>query len=144
RAVDDRLFEPVGANRPQPLQARIIAVSNVPLELEVAGGRFRPDLYFRLNVVSFLLPPLRQRPEVIPALVDRCLAEFAAGTGRAVRGITAEALHALEAYPWPGNVRELRNVIERAVALCPGPVLGRADLPEAIRGEGTWDDLPEG
>jgi DNA-binding NtrC family response regulator len=133
RAVDERAFEPVGSNRAQPLEARLIAVSNAPLEVEVSAGRFRSDLYFRLNVVGFFLPPLRNRRLSIAPLSEQCLAEFAARNRPDVTGISAAALRALQDYPWPGNIRELRNVIERAVALCEGPLVDLADLPEVVR-----------
>ena len=133
RVVEEKVFEPVGANRPQPLQARIIAVSNVPLEHEIAAGRFRADLYFRLNVVGFYLPPLRGRPSAILPLCHKMLSEFASSNRPDVRGISPEALRALQEYTWPGNIRELRNVIERAVALAPGPIVEFADLPEMIQ-----------
>ncbi len=133
RAVDDRTFEPVGSNRGVPLQARIVAISNAPLEEEVAAGRFRADLYFRLNVVGFFLPPLRSRCLSVAPLGMKWLVEFAARNRPDVTGLSPEALRALQEYHWPGNIRELRNVIERAVALCPGPLVDLADLPEAIR-----------
>jgi DNA-binding NtrC family response regulator len=96
-------------------------------------GRFREDLYYRLNVVGFCLPPLRERAGVIPSMVRQFIAEFATRNNRRVHGFVAEALPAMQAYDWPGNVRELRNVIERAVALCPGAEIQLSDLPEAIR-----------
>src|SRR5262249_5978903 len=133
RAVDERVFEPVGSNKPQPLRARLIAVSNKPLEQEVAAGRFRSDLYYRLNVVGFYLPPLRDRRSAVAPLASKFVAEFAGRNRPDVQGIAPEALQALEAYHWPGNVRELRNVIERAVALCPGPEIVLRDLPEVVR-----------
>jgi DNA-binding NtrC family response regulator len=133
RAADERVFEPVGSDRPQPVRARLIAASNAPLEQEVAARRFRADLYYRLNVVGFYLPPLRERPQAVPALAGRFLREFAARNRPDVAGLAPEALQALCGYRWPGNVRELRNVLERAVALCPGPLVGLRDLPEAVR-----------
>jgi two-component system response regulator HydG len=132
RAVEERVFEPVGSNRSQPMQARLIAASNRPLEQEVAAGRFRADLYYRLNVASFVIPSLRQRAEMIPTLVQEFLPEFAAKTGLQVDGIAPEALLCLLAHPWPGNIRELRNVIERAVALCTGPLIQLDDLPPSL------------
>jgi two-component system, NtrC family, response regulator HydG len=141
RVVDERTFESVGSNRGQPLEARLIAVSNAPLEAEVAAGRFRSDLYFRLNVVGFFLPPLRNRRQSIVPLSEKWLAEFAARNRPDVRGINPAALQALQAYPWPGNIRELRNVVERAVALCPGPLVELADLPEAVRSPGNSPGL---
>jgi DNA-binding NtrC family response regulator len=133
RAVEDRVFEPVGSNKGQPLHARIIAVSNAQLEQEINAGRFRADLYFRLNVVGFYMPPLRSRRSSITPLCQKFVGEFAACNRPDVTGITREALIALQEYDWPGNVRELRNVVERAVALCPGPMIQLSDLPEAIR-----------
>jgi DNA-binding NtrC family response regulator len=133
RAVDERVFEPVGSNRPQLLKARLIAVSNAPLEKEVEAGRFRSDLYYRLNVVGFFLPPLRDRRAAVAPLAGQFAAEFAARNRPDVGGLSEAAVQALEGYGWPGNVRELRNVIERAVALCPGPQVEPRDLPEAVR-----------
>jgi two-component system response regulator HydG len=133
RVVDERVFEPVGSNRAQPVRARLIAACNVPLEQEVAAGRFRSDLFYRLNVVAFYLPGLRDRRAAIAPLARKFLAEFAARNRPDVRGMTPAALRALEGYDWPGNVRELRNVIERAVALAPGEEIGPEDFPEAVR-----------
>jgi DNA-binding NtrC family response regulator len=133
RAVEERVFEPVGSNKSLPLSARVIAATNRTLEAEVSAGRFREDLYYRLNVVGFCLPPLRERAGIIPSMVRQFVTEFATRNGRQVHGIVAEAVPALQAYDWPGNVRELRNVIERAVALCPGAEIQISDLPEPIR-----------
>jgi transcriptional regulator with PAS, ATPase and Fis domain len=133
QAVEERVFEPVGSNKSLPLQARLIVATNRPLEQEVAAGRFRSDLYYRLNVVAFYLPPLRERASVIRAMVSQFISEFATRNGAQVYGIAPAALQALEGYHWPGNVRELRNIVERAVALCPGQEIQLEDLPEAIR-----------
>jgi two-component system, NtrC family, response regulator HydG len=133
RAADERVFEPLGCDRPRPVRARLVAASNAPLEQEVAAGRFRADLYYRLNVVGFHLPPLRERPGAVAPLAARFLREFAARNRPDVAGLAPEALGALAGYRWPGNVRELRNVVERAAALCPGPLVGLRDLPEAVR-----------
>jgi two-component system response regulator HydG len=132
RAVEERVFEAVGSNKSVPVQARLIAASNRALEREVGRGRFRADLYYRLNVVTFRLPPLRDRPSVIPQLAEGFLREIAARNGRPVGGIAADALYALQIYGWPGNIRELRNVIERAVALCPREVIELSDLPDVV------------
>jgi DNA-binding NtrC family response regulator len=137
RAADERVFEPVGSDRPQPVRARLVAASNAPLAEEVAAGRFRADLYYRLNVVGFYLPPLRERPGAVAPLAGRFLREFASRNRPDVTGLSGEAAAALGAYCWPGNVRELRNVVERAVALCPGPLVGLRDLPEAVRAGGA-------
>jgi two-component system response regulator HydG len=143
RAVDARLFEPVGSNREVPLRARLIAATNVPLEEEVAAGRFRADLFYRLNVVGFFLPPLRERRSTVAPLAHRFLVDLAARNRPDVTGFAADALRALEGYDWPGNVRELRNIIERAVALSEGPVVGLCDLPEAVRAaKGAYKPAP--
>lgn len=139
RAVDERVFEPVGSNRPQPLRARLIVASNTPLEREVADGRFRADLFYRLNVVGFFLTPLRERRAAVPMLANRFLAEFSARSGRDFTCVVPEAMRLLQAYDWPGNIRELRNVIERAVALSPGNEIQVADLPEAVRETGPTE-----
>jgi two-component system response regulator HydG len=133
RAVEDRVFEPVGSNKTQSLQARLIVASNKPLDQEVASGRFRPDLYYRLNVVGFNLPPLRERIEAIPLLARNFLAEFARQAGRPDLELAPDVIRALEAHSWPGNVRELRNIIERAVALSVGSTIEVEDLPEGLR-----------
>ena len=130
RVVEERAFEPVGSNRTLKLRARLIVASNRPLEQEVAADRFRADLYYRFNVVAFEIPPLRDRLPLIPALARSLLAEYAARTGRRIDAIAPGAMRALRAHSWPGNIRELRNVIERAVALCPGDVIELDDLPD--------------
>jgi two-component system response regulator HydG len=139
RVLEERLFEPVGSNKSQQMEARLIVASNRQLDQEVEAGRFRADLYYRLNVVGFYLPPLRERRQLIPALVDKFIREFAARDDRPIQGITARALRALQEYDWPGNVREVRNVIERAVALCPRPAADLEDLPAALRPDQTAD-----
>jgi two-component system response regulator HydG len=132
RAVEERVFEPVGSNRVQPLKARLIAVSNVPLDREVAAGRFRADLFYRLNVAGFYLPSLRDRPASIAPLCNKFLAEFINRNRPDITGMCPEVLKALEDYHWPGNIRELRNVIERAVALARGPGIELHDIPGAV------------
>ena len=127
------MFEPLGSNQPQPLRARIIAISNVPLHQEVAKERFRADLYYRLNVVGFRLPPLRERWADVLPLARKFLSEHPVARARGVIGISPEAPRILETYTWPGNVRELRNVIERVAVLCGGRIVTPADLPEALR-----------
>jgi two-component system response regulator HydG len=132
RAVDERLFEPVGSNQAVPLRARLMAVSNAPLDQEVLAGRFRSDLYYRLNVVGFYLPPLRERQTAIAPMCHKFLAEFASRNRPDISGMAPGVLAALEEYDWPGNVRELRNVLERAVALAKGPLVTRNDLPGMV------------
>jgi two-component system response regulator HydG len=132
RAVEERVFEQVGSNESMLVQARLIAACNRPLDREVEAGRFRADLYYRLNVISFHLPPLRERPGLIHQLAATFLVDCATRNGRPVQGITGETLRVLASYSWPGNIRELRNVIERAVALCSGPNIGLRDLPDSV------------
>ncbi|MDH3717156.1 MAG: sigma-54 dependent transcriptional regulator [Planctomycetota bacterium] len=132
RAVDERVFEPVGSNQVLPLKARIIVATNRLLENEVAAGRFRRDLYYRVNVVAFSMPPLRERNSLIRPLVNKWVASYAAEAGCPAPTVSTEALQAMQAYPWPGNMRELRNVVERAVALSAGRQIELADLPVAF------------
>ena len=132
RAVEERVFEPVGSNTSMPMQARLIAASSRPLSGEVAAGRFRADLYFRLSVVEFSLPPLRERLSAIRTLVLRFVHDLSAHHGRDVRGIAPDALRILQTHDWPGNIRELRNVLERAVSLCSGPEIQTFDLPDSL------------
>jgi DNA-binding NtrC family response regulator len=142
RAVGERRFEPVGAVHPLPMRARLIAASNVPLEQEVAAGRFRSDLYYRLNVLGFCLPPLRERREAVVPMALRFLEEFSARNGMKLSGFQPEVLEALECYDWPGNVRELRNVVERMVALCEGTEVGMKDLPQLSRDSSSTARAP--
>lgn len=123
RVLENGEYLPVGATRPRKTNVRFLAATNKDLELEAAQGRFRQDLYYRLNVFSLQLPPLRERTEDIRPLVQHFLRKASAKTGRQVSGISPQALRILEAYEWPGNVRELENVIERAVILAPADQL---------------------
>jgi DNA-binding NtrC family response regulator len=134
RAVEDRVFEPVGTDRLQRVHARVVAAANVPLEGEVEAGRFRADLYHRLNVIAFRVPALREQRWRIVPLAESFLREAAARCGRAdLAGFSPGAAERLEAYPWPGNVRELRNAVERAAALCPGGAIEVGDFPDPVR-----------
>jgi DNA-binding NtrC family response regulator len=142
RVVEERVFEPVGSNKTMKLRARLIVASNRPLEGEVAAGRFRSDLFYRFNVVAFEVPPLRERSPLIPSLARTLLAEFAARGGREIEAISAATMEALVAHSWPGNIRELRNVIERAVALCPGDVIELDDLPDHFRTHPAQEAAP--
>jgi DNA-binding NtrC family response regulator len=137
RAVEERTFEPVGSNKSEPLRARLVAISNVPLEDEVRRERFRSDLFYRLNVIEFRVPPLRERPGAVIPLAHQLLRTSATAACQGVTAISPSALEAMLSYKWPGNVRELRNVIERAAALASGPVVQLVDLPESIRGRVT-------
>ena len=132
RVVEDRAFEPIGATRAVPLQARLIVASNRSLDEEVAEHRFRSDLYYRLNVVGLQVPPLRERRDAIASLANLFLTEFAAHECRDVDAISDDAMQALQEHDWPGNVRELRNVIARCVAICPDRLIRRDDLPMSV------------
>jgi DNA-binding NtrC family response regulator len=110
-----------------------VVATNRDLEIEVQSGKFREDLYWRLNVIQLGLPPLRKRPFDIPLLIEHFIARFAESSGTPALEVSAEALAILTAYAWPGNVRELENVIERAVAMTSGAVLTPEDLPDRLR-----------
>ncbi len=133
RVLQEGEFIPVGATRPRRADVRFVAATNKNLETEVAAGRFREDLYYRLNVFSLQLPPLRARPEDVEPLAQHFLALAASRAGKTLRGIAPAALAALRDYPWPGNVRELQNVIERGAILAGGELLQAEDLPGKIR-----------
>ena len=119
RALDEQRFYPVGASTPVHVDARVIAATNKDLEDEIAHGNFREDLFYRLNVIPFFVPPLRERKEDIPLLVREFLQEFGQQYGRPRVEVSESAVTQLRQYNWPGNVRELRNVIERVLILNP-------------------------
>jgi two-component system response regulator PilR (NtrC family) len=134
RVLQEKSVRPVGAAQEIPVDVRVLAATNRDVEADVAVGKFRQDLYYRLNVIRLTLPPLRERPEDIPLLAERFIRRFAAEMGKDVVGFTPDGLRALTAYTFPGNVRELENVIERAVALSGSRVIGLGDLPESVSG----------
>jgi DNA-binding NtrC family response regulator len=134
RVLQDRKFMHLGGVHEVQVDVRIIAATNVDLKEQVKEGRFRDDLFYRLNVITIDLPPLRQRKEDIPLLVNFFLAKFAEENERPVARVTAEALRPLLAYSWPGNVRELENAVERAVVLSTAPEIGPELLPDSIAG----------
>ncbi len=127
RVLQEQEFEPVGSSTPKKVDVRVIAATNRDLETEVAAGRFRADLYFRLNVFPILVPPLRERESDLRLLAYFFMDRFARETGKPIETISEAAMEKLLAYGWPGNVRELSNVIQRAVVLARGPVLDLAD-----------------
>jgi two-component system NtrC family response regulator len=129
RVLQEREFERVGSSRPIKVDVRLLAATHRSLETLVREGRFRDDLYYRINVVTIQLPPLRERREDLPLLIDHFLRAFADKNGKRLRGLTREAREALLRYDYPGNVRELENLIERAVVLTRDDVVGLADLP---------------
>jgi two-component system, NtrC family, response regulator AtoC len=129
RALQEREIERVGGCRAVPVDVRVVAATNVNLRQAVHEHRFREDLYYRLNVVPIAVPPLRERRDDIPLLLDHFLAKYAREFNRDVHGVSADALDVLVRYDWPGNVRELENIIQRSVLLAGGPVLQLQDLP---------------
>lgn len=138
---EDRSFERVGGNTPIKVDVRLVAATNKNLEAMVAEGKFRDDLFYRLNVVQITLPPLRSRREDIPLLVQAFLQQFAKENGRPLRELTTDASDAIMHYHWPGNVRELRTAIEHGVVMSTGARIGLRDLPMSVRqnraGEGS-------
>ena len=128
RALDQREVRRVGAEKPVKVNVRVVAATNRDLEKEVKAGRFREDLFYRLSAVTVHLPSLRMHKEDIASIAEQLLAAISGETGKKLKGFSPEALAALTAYTWPGNVRELRNVIERAAALCEGPLIEAKDL----------------
>ncbi|GAC1579848.1 MAG: sigma-54 dependent transcriptional regulator [Polyangiales bacterium] len=134
RVLQERKVRPVGASAEVPVDVRVIAATNRDVEKEVAEGRFRQDLYYRLNIIRIEVPPLRDRTEDFSALIDYFVRRFAEEHGKQIRGLVPEALRAVLAYPFPGNVRELENALERAVTLCQGATIGLGDLPPSLAG----------
>jgi two-component system, NtrC family, response regulator HydG len=151
RVLQAREFEPLGSNRTRKVDVRIITATNRDLEAMVREGRFRDDLYYRLNVFPVVLPPLRERLEDLPVLADFFLKKYGEKNRRHGITLAPEALEAFRSYPWPGNIRELENVIERGVIVCQGNVLTWEDLPPTLRqrdgraaaGRETEPGLPE-
>ena len=133
RVLEEKRVTPVGGNDSKEVDFRLVAATNRDLSKEIEAGRFRQDLYYRLSVVTVEIPPLRDRKEDIPLLVERFRDVFAREHEREVSGVTPSALAALLAYGWPGNVRELKNVLESAVLFAAGPKIDLRDLPPAVR-----------
>ncbi len=134
RVLQERQIERLGSNRPVDVDVRIVSASVRTLEEEIRQGRFREDLFFRVNTVAIDLPPLRERREDIPLLAHAFLQEFASDRRREIEGFSDDAIDLLEMHAWPGNVRELRNVVERAVLFCRGQLVTVDELPPNIRG----------
>ena len=139
RVLQERKFERVGGEETLEVDVRVVTATNRDLESEIAEGRFREDLYYRLNVVRIHVPPLRERKDDLPLMIASFLGEFARENGKKVDGIDPKARSALYAYDWPGNVRQLRNCIESAVVMTSGPLISLDDLPPSIR---SGDEKP--
>ncbi|MEZ5987867.1 MAG: sigma-54 dependent transcriptional regulator [Planctomycetota bacterium] len=134
RVLQDRIFERVGETRTREVDVRLVLATNRDLMKLVHEGSFREDLFYRINVVSIELPPLRERIEDVPFLIEHFLASFAEYHGKRVVGVAPEALDAMLAHDWPGNIRELENAVERSVVLARGDLVELGDLPTALRG----------
>ena len=135
RVLQERKVKPVGSTAEVPFEARLLAATNKRLEDEVRAGRFREDLFYRLNVITIELPPLRDRRDDIPELAQFFLSRLGEGLGKSAHRFSDEAMQVLQRYAWPGNVRQLENIVERAVTLAETAVLGADTLPPALRGE---------
>jgi two-component system response regulator HydG len=133
RVLQDGEYERVGGTETIRADVRVVAATNRDIEAEVTGGRFREDLYYRLNVIRIGVPPLRERPEDIPLLAWHFLHRYGTKNGKEFRGLSPEAVEALLAWRWPGNVRELENAMERAAVLCREDLVGECDLPPPMR-----------
>jgi transcriptional regulator with PAS, ATPase and Fis domain len=132
RAVEEGAVRRLGGRRPSPFDVRFMASTNRAIHEEMRQGRFRADLFFRLDVIEIRIPPLRERREDVPLLAAHFLGACSARNGKKIDKIENEAMELLIGHDWPGNVRELKNAIERALAYARGPVIGREDLPEAV------------
>lgn len=129
RVLEEQRFEPVGSNTPISVDVRVISATNKPLDSLIENGKFRPDLFYRLNVIPFQVPPLRERIEDIPALIEHFNIRFSADYGRPRKEFAADAIDALAVHTWPGNVRELRNTVERIVIMNQRSQIAAIDLP---------------
>src|SRR5215510_262476 len=150
RALQERRIRRVGATYELPVDVRVVAATNRDLRAMVGDGRFRDDLYYRINVLSIDVPPLRERREDIPVLIDYFVKKHTRNTSRLVKGLTTETKHMLNDYGWPGNVRQLESAIERAILLCEGDTITAGDLPSEVQQEsrgasaGAFKLPPEG
>jgi two-component system nitrogen regulation response regulator NtrX len=132
RVIEEQRFTPVGSSNNLTVDVRVIAATNKRLEDEIQKGNFREDLFYRLNVIPFYVPPLREHPEDVPALANHFLAEFARAYGRRPKHFADAAMEILSGYRWPGNVRELKNLVERLVIMVPGERIERRHLPPSL------------
>jgi DNA-binding NtrC family response regulator len=140
RVLQEREYEKVGSSRPVKVNVRILAASHRPLEALIKAGQLREDLYYRLNVVTIFIPPLRERRSDLSLLIEHFLRRFAEKNGKTIRGVTHEARDILLRYDYPGNVRELENIIERAVVLTRDEVIGSGDLPLTVQDSDAADE----
>src|SRR6202035_3544073 len=134
RILQERKVRGVGSSIEASVDVRVLAATNRVVEEDVKAGRFRQDLYYRLNVIRIEVPPLRDRPEDVRLLAEHFLARCASEQNKDIHGLAPDVVRTLEAYPFPGNVRELENIVERAVALATGQIIGLGDLPREVSG----------
>ena len=139
RVIEEQRLRRVGGTAEIPLDVRVLAASNCDIDQAVRDGKLRSDLYYRLNVFTISLPPLRERIDDLPQLTQMFINHYAAQNKKDVIGVDEECMQALAAHPWPGNVRQLRNVIERALIVCEGRTIRKSDLPDDFRGAGAAD-----
>ncbi|MDR2552995.1 MAG: sigma-54 dependent transcriptional regulator [Treponema sp.] len=146
RVLQEKKFERVGGEETIESDVRIIAATNRDLKAETEKGAFREDLYFRLNVINIRVPPLRERKDDIPLLIDAFVREFSRENGKNVEGVDEKARAAIYGYEWPGNIRELRNCVESAVVMCKGNLITETDLPPTIKkgSDESWIRIPLG
>jgi len=137
RVLQERQFEPVGSNDTRTVDVRVLLATNTDLAAEVAAGKFRQDLYYRVNVVNIALPPLRERSGDIGLLAEHFLGLYAAEAHKEIKGFAEEVFRLMQQYPWPGNVRELGNCVERATLLCRSDCIGAEDLPPTLLAAAT-------
>jgi transcriptional regulator with GAF, ATPase, and Fis domain len=137
RVLQEKTFERVGSSEPVKVDVRVVAATHQDLEQLIRAGRFRDDLYYRLNVLPIRVPPLRERAEDVAELALHFLRLYARRTGKAVSGIDDDALALLKGHPWPGNIRQLENVLERAVVIADGPVITPGELPPDLQAAET-------
>src|SRR5213079_92904 len=137
RALQEREIRRVGGTRPIRIDVRVVAATNRDLRAMVQDGRFRDDLYYRINVLSIDVPPLRERRDDIPVLIDYFLRKHTRNTSRLIKGLTPDTKKMMTDYGWPGNVRQLESAIERAILLCEGEFITVEDLPLEVRQEAS-------
>jgi DNA-binding NtrC family response regulator len=144
RVLQEGEFERVGDNKTAKVDVRVIAATNQDLEQLIAQGKFRKDLFYRLNIISIEIPPLRERKQDVPLLVDDFIKKHSRHIRKKIEGVSSQAMETLMAYSWPGNIRELENVIERAIILTKGPAIVPEDLPDSLNHRKEKEALLEG
>lgn len=137
RFLEDRMVEPLGASKPLPVDVRVVAATNKDLKAQVKSCRFREDLYYRIRVIQFTLPPLKERKEDLPLLIDHILDKLCHLQGREIEGVSPEAMACLLEHDYPGNVRELENILEQGLVLCAGELIEPRHLPPELRPPAT-------